>query len=69
MALQRCLDAGEPLLVRGSIQPFDERAVSDKLDADEVRIELDLGLGDGSATAWGCDLTTDYVHINADYRT
>ena len=60
---------GELLFDRGARQPFDERAVSDKLDADEVRIEIDLGLGDGGATAWGCDLTVDYVHINADYRT
>jgi glutamate N-acetyltransferase/amino-acid N-acetyltransferase len=40
-----------------------------RLAAAEVRIELDLGLGDGAATAWGCDLTTEYVHINADYTT
>jgi glutamate N-acetyltransferase/amino-acid N-acetyltransferase len=49
--------------------PFDEKTISDKMDAPEVRIELDLGLGEGAATAWGCDLTVDYVHINADYRT
>lgn len=60
---------GELLYARGRGLPFDERAVSAKLDAPEVRIELDLGLGDGAATAWGCDLTVDYVHINADYRT
>jgi glutamate N-acetyltransferase/amino-acid N-acetyltransferase len=60
---------GELLLERGVAQPFDEAAVSAKLEAAEVRIELDLGLGSAAATAWGCDLTTDYVHINADYRT
>ena len=60
---------GELLFERGRGLPFDERAVSHKLDAEEVVIELDLGLGSGEATAWGCDLTTDYVHINADYRT
>jgi glutamate N-acetyltransferase/amino-acid N-acetyltransferase len=60
---------GELLLERGASQPFDEKAVSKKLDADEVRIELDLGIGDGAASGWGCDLTTGYVHINADYRT
>ncbi|MPZ48995.1 MAG: bifunctional glutamate N-acetyltransferase/amino-acid acetyltransferase ArgJ [Dehalococcoidia bacterium] len=60
---------GESLYERGSILAFDEAAVSKTMDAPEVRIELDLGLGDGAATAWGCDLTVDYVHINADYRT
>jgi glutamate N-acetyltransferase/amino-acid N-acetyltransferase len=57
------------LLFDGVGLPFDERLISDKMDAPEVSIELDLGLGDASATAWGCDLTVDYVHINADYRT
>ena len=36
---------------------------------DEVAIECDLGLGDGTATAYGCDLTSEYVRINADYTT
>jgi glutamate N-acetyltransferase/amino-acid N-acetyltransferase len=36
---------------------------------DEVVIITDLGLGDKSATAWGCDLTYDYVKINAEYTT
>jgi glutamate N-acetyltransferase/amino-acid N-acetyltransferase len=60
---------GTRVFERGVIQPFDEAQVSASLEADEVRIELDLGLGDAAATAWGCDLTADYVHINADYRT
>ena len=57
------------LLFQGAGRPFDEAQVSAKMDAGEVRIELDLGLGEHTATAWGCDLTVDYVHINADYRT
>jgi glutamate N-acetyltransferase/amino-acid N-acetyltransferase len=60
---------GETLFERGDGLPFDEAAVSRKLNSPEVRIELDLGLGSGAATAWGCDLTVDYVHVNADYRT
>ncbi len=60
---------GRTLLARGASQPFVEAEMRAKLDAAEVLIELDLGLGDASATAWGCDLTTDYVHINADYTT
>jgi glutamate N-acetyltransferase/amino-acid N-acetyltransferase len=53
----------------GNVLPFDEAKTSARMDSAEVVIALDLGLGDAKATAWGCDLTTDYVHINADYRT
>jgi glutamate N-acetyltransferase/amino-acid N-acetyltransferase len=60
---------GVTLFDRGVVLPFDEHAVHEKMKQDEVVIELALGLGDGAATAWGCDLTTEYVHINADYRT
>ena len=35
----------------------------------EIRIEVAMNQGDASATAWGCDLTYDYVRINGDYRT
>jgi glutamate N-acetyltransferase/amino-acid N-acetyltransferase len=34
-----------------------------------VTVEVDLHAGDAGATAWGCDLTFDYVKINADYFT
>jgi glutamate N-acetyltransferase/amino-acid N-acetyltransferase len=60
---------GELIYDRGKALPFDETAMSKRLEATEVRIDIDLGIGGGQATAWGCDLTTDYVHINADYRT
>ena len=35
----------------------------------EIEIAVTCGDGEGSATAWGCDLTYDYVKINGDYRT
>jgi glutamate N-acetyltransferase/amino-acid N-acetyltransferase len=57
------------LFNRGKVLAFDEVKVHEKMKADEVRIDVEIGLGDGAATAWGCDLTTEYVHINADYRT
>jgi glutamate N-acetyltransferase/amino-acid N-acetyltransferase len=60
---------GQALLERGVAQQFVEAEMRKKLAADEVLIELDLGLGDATATAWGCDLTVEYVHINADYTT
>jgi glutamate N-acetyltransferase/amino-acid N-acetyltransferase len=37
--------------------------------ASEISIEVDLGLGAGSATLWTCDLSYDYVKINAEYTT
>lgn len=36
---------------------------------DAIHIEIAMKQGDASATAWGCDLTYDYVKINGDYRT
>jgi len=54
---------------RGTSRPFDEAAVSAAMHAPEVRIEVDLAAGDAEASAWGCDLTADYVLINAEYRT
>jgi glutamate N-acetyltransferase/amino-acid N-acetyltransferase len=47
--------------------PYD--VLSTALAGAEVVIAVDLGLGDGSATAWGCDLTEEYVRINANYTT
>jgi glutamate N-acetyltransferase / amino-acid N-acetyltransferase len=35
----------------------------------EIEIHADLGLGEGTAEAWGCDLSAEYVRINADYTT
>jgi len=48
---------------------FDEARVQRILQEPEVRIIADLGAGAASAVAWGCDLTYDYVRINAAYRT
>jgi glutamate N-acetyltransferase/amino-acid N-acetyltransferase len=48
---------------------FDESRVSASLDAKEVRVELNCRLGDGEATCWTCDLSKEYVTINADYHT
>jgi glutamate N-acetyltransferase / amino-acid N-acetyltransferase len=56
------LENGQPL-------PFDHKHLVKILGGDEVRIDLDLNLGAFSATAWGCDLSAEYVAINADYTT
>jgi glutamate N-acetyltransferase/amino-acid N-acetyltransferase len=39
------------------------------LRSDEIKIQVDLAAGKGEATAWGCDLTYDYVRINSQYTT
>ena len=53
----------------GCVQAFDEDAALRLLSEDAVRLLCDMKMGDQEATAWGCDLTYDYVKINGDYRT
>ena len=48
---------------------FDTLALSDAMKAATVTIDVYLGAGGGAATGWGCDLTAEYVSINADYHT
>ena len=49
--------------------PFSEEKAKEVLKEDEISIVIDLNDGNNDATAWGCDLTYDYVKINGDYRT
>ncbi|CAB4883012.1 unannotated protein [freshwater metagenome] len=51
------------------VDPTGLEALSAYLRGDEVLIHVSLGIADGTATVWGCDLTDGYVHINADYTT
>ncbi|MGN0532040.1 MAG: bifunctional ornithine acetyltransferase/N-acetylglutamate synthase [Eubacterium sp.] len=53
----------------GSGVEFSEDKAADVLSCDEINILIDLHDGNYDATAWGCDLTYDYVKINGDYRT
>ena len=48
---------------------FSEETAAQVLSAKEILISVTLGDGNAEATAWGCDLTYDYVKINGDYRT
>lgn len=48
---------------------FSEETAKAVLTESEIEVLITLGDGDGKATAWGCDLTYDYVKINGDYRT
>ncbi|MEF2968113.1 bifunctional glutamate N-acetyltransferase/amino-acid acetyltransferase ArgJ [Paenibacillus sp. M1] len=61
---------GDIVVLSGSRPvPFDEEEALAYLQGDTVVFHIDLHNGKGGATAWGCDLTYDYVRINAAYRT
>lgn len=63
-------DKGEIAVCRnGAGVEFSEEKASEVLSEDEIYILIKLNDGDEQATAWGCDLTYDYVKINGDYRT
>ena len=53
----------------GVALPYTEENATDILTQPEVTAIADIHMGEASATAWGCDLTYDYVKINADYRS
>ena len=62
--------AGEiPVCRQGEGLAFDEDKAKEILSRPEVEIRVDVGEGSHTVTAWGCDLTYDYVKINGDYRT
>jgi glutamate N-acetyltransferase/amino-acid N-acetyltransferase len=48
---------------------YDEAPVAAHLKGREIQLEVDLGLGEGRATVWTCDLTHGYIAINTDYRS
>ncbi len=57
------------VLFNGAVLEFDRTAVSAAMKAEEVVAAIDLRQGTGTGTAWGCDLTEEYVKINAEYTT
>lgn len=57
------------LLKQSEPASFSEEEATKYLENDTVEINIDLNLGDQKGTAWGCDLTYDYVKINASYRS
>ena len=48
---------------------YDEAPVAKHLEGQDIRIDVELGMGDGRAKVWTCDLTHGYISINADYRS
>ena len=60
---------GKPWVGVGGIELLSEAEAHRELEPETVLVELRLGLGQAQATGWGCDLSRDYVRINANYRT
>jgi glutamate N-acetyltransferase/amino-acid N-acetyltransferase len=58
-----------PVCVDGYGIDFSEEKAKEVLSEDEITVDINLKSGAFKATAWGCDLTYDYVKINGDYRT
>lgn len=58
-----------PVCVDGYGIDFSEEMAKEILSEDEIQVNINLKSGAYRATAWGCDLTYDYVKINGDYRT
>ncbi|MFY0567893.1 bifunctional glutamate N-acetyltransferase/amino-acid acetyltransferase ArgJ [Archangium lansingense] len=54
---------------QGEPRPYDPVQLKTRMREPEVRIQVDLAGGEGSSVAWGCDLSYDYVKINADYTS
>lgn len=52
-----------------AVQGYDEAPVATHLKGQEIEIGVDIGIGNGRATVWTCDLTHGYISINADYRS
>ena len=63
------LGNGICLMKAGRPQAFDEGEARAVMSEKEVSFSVNLNLGDASATAWGCDLTEEYVVINSAYTT
>lgn len=57
------------LMREGTPQPFDAGRARKLMEAKEITFRLCLNLGEGRATAWGCDLTEQYIALNGDYTT
>jgi glutamate N-acetyltransferase / amino-acid N-acetyltransferase len=60
---------GKTWVETGAVEVLSEAEAHRELELTDIIVELRLGLGEAHATAWGCDLSKDYVRINASYRT
>lgn len=66
-----CSDGDKEICIarNGMLTDYDEAEATRILSAPEVKVTVDMKMGEAAATAWGCDLTYEYVKINADYRS
>ncbi|HZG71458.1 MAG TPA: bifunctional ornithine acetyltransferase/N-acetylglutamate synthase [Chondromyces sp.] len=64
------ISIGEHLILKGSeVQMYSEDEVTEYLKGENIKFIVNLNIGEGKGLAWGCDLSYDYVKINASYRT
>ncbi|WP_417623960.1 bifunctional glutamate N-acetyltransferase/amino-acid acetyltransferase ArgJ [Paremcibacter congregatus] len=64
------LIGGQKVAAEGMAVPgYDEAACTAHLKGQNIDLSVDVGIGSGAATVWTCDLTHDYISINADYRS
>jgi glutamate N-acetyltransferase/amino-acid N-acetyltransferase len=65
------ISVGGTLICRegGAVAGYDEAPVAAHMKGQEIEIDVELGVGDGSATVWTCDLTHRYIDINGSYRS
>lgn len=61
--------AGVKVAENGGAVPFDREKTIEIMKSNDIRIKIDLGVGNAAATVFTCDLTYDYVTINAEYHT
>jgi glutamate N-acetyltransferase/amino-acid N-acetyltransferase len=60
----------EQITEAGIVHPdYSEDRANMFLQEDEIVVRVDMGMGDGSASIWTCDLTHGYIEINAGYRS
>ncbi|MCP5032515.1 MAG: bifunctional ornithine acetyltransferase/N-acetylglutamate synthase, partial [Actinomycetia bacterium] len=60
----------EPVTADGVVvDGYSEDRATEHLQNDDVTITVDVGIGDGQASVWTCDLTHGYIEINAGYRS
>jgi glutamate N-acetyltransferase/amino-acid N-acetyltransferase len=61
---------GIPVARNGErVEDYDEAPVARHMKGQNIKIDVDIGMGSGRATVWTCDLTHEYISINADYRS
>ncbi|HJO87418.1 MAG TPA: bifunctional ornithine acetyltransferase/N-acetylglutamate synthase, partial [Rhodospirillales bacterium] len=68
---QLCISMGgvEIAATGQAVEGYDEAPVAEHMKGQDIYIAVDVGIGQGNATVWTCDLTHGYISINADYRT